>query len=148
VLIVDPRADVRGVIQAEYQSEHIWRTSCAADADEATSAALWDRPDAAIVNAVLPGKISGLQLARKLTVMDIPVLIMTDALEQRQRLLAAGCPFLSKRFRSSRVLAETRLLLSNAEQRKAALADSLDRMSSAEEELAPATEVRNQEEKC
>jgi CheY-like chemotaxis protein len=77
VLIVDPRPYVRGVIQAEYRSEYIWRTSCAANADEAASAVLQDRPDAALVAAVLPGKSSGLHLARKLTAMDIPVLIMT-----------------------------------------------------------------------
>ena len=148
VLIVDPHPDARNVIQMGYRSEHIWRTTCAADADEATSAVLQDRPDAALVAAMLPGKSSGLRLARKLTAMDMPVLIMTGAPEQQQRLIDARCPFLSKPFSVSQLLAETRLLLSCAEQRTAALADSLDRTLSADEDLASAEEARKIGRNC
>jgi CheY-like chemotaxis protein len=51
VLIVDPHPDGREVIQMGYRSEHICWTTCAADADEATSAVQRDRPDAALVSA-------------------------------------------------------------------------------------------------
>jgi DNA-binding response OmpR family regulator len=67
MLIVDPHPDICETIEMGYRSEHIWRATCAAAADEATSVVLQDRPDAALIAAVLPGKSSGLQLARKLT---------------------------------------------------------------------------------
>jgi hypothetical protein len=127
VFIVDPHPDVRDVIQMGYRSEHIWRTTCAADADEATSA---------------------VQLARKLTAMNIPVLIMTGVPEQQQRLIDARCPFIAKPFSVSQLLDETRLLLSCAEQRKAALADSLDRTLSADEDFASAEEARKTGRNC
>jgi DNA-binding response OmpR family regulator len=134
VLIVEPDPDVRAVLRAAYRGEGIRRTTCAASAAAAAAIVQGDRPDAALVAAALDEHGDGLTLAKELIAMDIPVLIMTGSLEHQRHLIEAGCPFLSKPFGVSRLLAETRLLLDNAKGHNAVLAAILDRVLVAEPE--------------
>lgn len=112
-----------------------FRATCALTADDALAAVLRDRPEAAIIDAVLP-KVSGLALARTVMDMNIPVLITTGEPEHQRRMTEANYPFIAKPFSISRLLIATRLLLGETTRRMEDLAASFDRMVHARRELA------------
>ena len=128
VLLVEDHPDVRSALRTAFEADGIYRITTAADADEAGDVALRLRPDAALLDAVIPGRCSGLALARELISLDIPVLLISGEPQHLRRLADAGCRVLAKPFRLDTLFAETRLLLADAERRKADLAASLDRL--------------------
>ena len=137
VLLVEDHPDVRSALRTAFETDGTYRITSAADADEAADLALQLRPDGALVDAVMPGGRSGLALARELISLDIPVLLMSGEPQHLHRLADAGCRVLSKPFPLDTLFAETRLLLADAERRKADLAASLDRLLGTRASVAP-----------
>jgi two-component system, OmpR family, response regulator MprA len=127
VLVVDDDIAVCEVMRMGLEADGTCRVTCAASAAEALSIALGDRPDAAIVDAVMPG-VHGLALARTLIAMGIPVMIVSGEPTLQRRLADAGCRFLAKPFRLSEIAVQMRLLLDNATQRATDFAASFERL--------------------
>ena len=88
-----------------------------------------DPPDAAIIDAILPG-LSGLQLAHWSLSRGVPVLIVTGEPAVQRELQEIGCHFLKKPFSIAALRAETRALWDNATERRILTATSLQRMGS------------------
>lgn len=121
------------------ESDGTCRVTGASSADDALATVAWDRPDAAIIDAVLP-RVSGLELARQMVDIGVPVLVMSGEPAQQQRLLENGCPFLPKPFSVKQLIAETRQLLDDAWRRKAELSVALARLTKNLAELSMAHE--------
>jgi DNA-binding response OmpR family regulator len=135
VLVVDDDIAVCEVIRMGLDADGTCRVTSAASAAEALPIALHDRPDAAIVDAVMPG-VHGLALAHTLTGLGIPVMIVSGEPALQHRLAEAGCRFLPKPFRLAEIAVELRLLLDDASRRATDLAASFERLLNAEPELA------------
>jgi DNA-binding response OmpR family regulator len=135
LLIVDDDPAICAVMQMGLEADGTCRTTSAATADAALGIALYDRPDAAIIDAVLP-QVPGLALACALVELGVPVLITSGEPLHQQLLSEAGCRFLQKPFHLSQLCAESRLLLDQGKQRLIDLAASLDRLANATGELA------------
>jgi DNA-binding response OmpR family regulator len=135
VLVVDDDTTVSEVMRMALESDGSWRVTCAASADAALPILVHDRPDAAIIDAVMP-RVPGLALARAVIEFGVPVLIVSGDPALQHDLAKAGCPFLFKPFRISELVVQTRKLMDDATRRKIDLAASLDRMLKSREELA------------
>ena len=135
VLVVDDDIAVCDVMRMGLDADGTCRVTCAANAKEALAIALNDRPDAAIVDAVMPG-VHGLALARTLIGMGIPVMIVSGEPGFQRQLADAGCRFLAKPFRLPEIALELRLLLDNASRRTTDLAACFDRLLNADPEFA------------
>ena len=101
VLIVDDNADTRLVLSARLKTNH-YHTVFAADALQAMSVALRERPDAILLDLGLPGG-NGLMVLERLkantSLGGIPVIIVTaeDPLVAEARTIEAGAAaFLQK----------------------------------------------------
>ena len=135
ILVVDDDPAICEVMQMGLEMDGTCRVTPAANAVEAMDTALHDRPDVAIVDAILP-KRSGLALALDLVELSIPVLITSGGPDQQHRLDEAGCYFLRKPFSFARLAEEVRVLLADSAQRRAQLATALRALVAARSELA------------
>jgi CheY-like chemotaxis protein len=101
ILIVDDNADTRLVLSARLKT-HQYHTVFAADALQAMSVALRERPDAILLDLGLPGGNGLMVLERfkaNVTLGDIPVIIITadDPQVAEARAIEAGAvAFLQK----------------------------------------------------
>src|SRR5262249_14229197 len=102
LLVVDDDAAVADVMRMGLEADGTCRVTMAPGATEALAAIERDRPDAAIIDAVLP-RIPGLLLARTVIDLGVPVLIVSGDLALQKGLSEAGCPFLMKPFRLSQL---------------------------------------------
>ncbi len=127
ILVVDDEAAICEILQMGLEHDGTCRVTCTATADEAMAVVQNDRPDAAVIDAVLQRE-SGLILARDVVALDVPVLVTSGEPGHQQRLRDADCYFLPKPFAISQLLVETRRLLDEAADRKALLAAGLDRL--------------------
>jgi DNA-binding response OmpR family regulator len=128
ILVVDDDPDVRGVLKAALEASRIYRATDASDADEALAVIARDRPDAAIIDAVLP-RVSGLQLAVRVLEERVPVLLVSGQPVVEKKLEEQGLRFLPKPFRLAQLLAETRALLAEAALRQEELDRQLRRLA-------------------
>ena len=135
VLIVDDDPAVRDVMQMGLELDGACRVTGVESAEAALSVIAGDRPDAAVIDAVLPCA-PGLALARTVINLDIPVLIVSGEPQLQSLLIDGGCRFLLKPFRIRELVVETRVLLDNASRRRIDLGQSLDRLLTARRELA------------
>jgi len=126
-LVVELDPGVSAVMQMGLEADGACRVTSAPTAEDALGIIARDRPDAAIIAAVLP-KLSGIDLASRALDRSIPVLLTCGHPDTALKLEQAGCRFLMKPFRIKRLLAETRALLDDAQQREAALAIQLKRL--------------------
>jgi DNA-binding NtrC family response regulator len=143
VLVADDDIAVCEVMRMGLDADGTSRVTCATSAKEALAIALNDRPDAAIVDAVMPG-VHGLALARTLIAMGIPVMIVSGNPVLQRQLAEAGCRFIAKPCRLSDIALEVRLLLDDASRRTADLLSSFDRLLDAEPEFAQVMEQSRQ----
>lgn len=143
ILVADDDIAVCEVVRMGLDADGTSRITCATSAKEALAIALNDRPDAAIVDAVMPG-VHGLALARTLIGIGIPVLIISGEPELQRRLTEAGCRFIAKPCRLSEIALEVRILLDDASRRTANLLTSFDRLLDAEPEFAQVIEQSRQ----
>jgi DNA-binding response OmpR family regulator len=143
VLVVDDDVAVCEVMRMGVEADGTSRVTSAASAGEALSIALRDRPDAAIVDAVMPG-VHGLALARTLIGIGIPVMIVSGEPALQRRLAEAGCRFLLKPCRLSEIAVELRLLLDDASRRATDLATGFDRLFNGGPEFAHIIEQSRQ----
>jgi DNA-binding response OmpR family regulator len=127
ILVVDYDPGVSAVMQMGLEADGACRVTSALTAEDALRIIARDRPDAAIIAAFLP-KLSGIDLASHALGRRIPVLLTCGHPETAVELERAGCRFLPKPFRIKTLLAETRALLDDAQQRGAALAIQLRRL--------------------
>jgi len=127
VLVVDDEPAICELMQLALEADGSCRVTRASSADEAVVTLQRDRPDAAIIDAVLP-QVSGLQLASQVLDLGVPVLIVTGEPATRAKLEAIGCPYLSKPFPINVLVAETTTLLGDAVERRAELALLLPRL--------------------
>ncbi len=127
VLVVDDEPSICELMQLALEADGSCRVTRASSAGEAVAMLQRDRPDAAIIDAVLP-QVSGLQLASQVLDLGVPVLIVTGEPATRAKLEAIGCPYLSKPFPINVLVAETNTLLGDAVERRAELALLLPRL--------------------
>lgn len=120
VLVVDDEPAICELVQMVLEADGSCRVTRVSTAGDAMGILKHDRPDAALIDAVLP-QVSGLQLATRAVDLGVPVLIVTGEPQTRDKLHAAGCPYLSKPFSIGTLVSETRALLDEAVQRRAEL---------------------------
>jgi two-component system, OmpR family, response regulator MprA len=113
ILVVDDDPDVCDVMKAVLEESGIYRATDVSNADEAVAVIARDRPDAAIIDAVLP-RVSGVQLAGRVLGNGIPVLLVSGQPLVDKKLEEQGLRFLPKPFRVAQLLAETQALLAEA----------------------------------
>ena len=116
ILIVDDNADTRLVLSARLKAHH-YHTVFAADALQAISVALKERPDAILLDLGLPGG-NGLLVLQRLkantSLCDIPVIIVTveDPREAEDLTIQAGAvAFLQKPVAQDKLMAAVQLAL-------------------------------------
>ena len=143
VLVVDDDVSVADVIRMGLESDGTCRVSSAACAAEALAIVRRDRPDAAVVDAVMPG-VHGLALARTLIDIGIPVMIVSGEPGLQRQLLEAGCRFMAKPCRLSAIAVEMRLLFDDATRRATDVRASFDRLLNAEPAFADVIEQSQQ----
>jgi DNA-binding response OmpR family regulator len=110
VLIVDDNAKLRQILGEALSFEVHCRVTLAPNYQSAAEIMKRDRPDAAIIDAMLP-RGSGLGLAQRLIGAGIPVLLTSGHSALKERAKEIGCRFLSKPFPLSALIAQTRALL-------------------------------------
>ena len=114
VLIVDDESNLTDLLSMALRYEG-WEVRTAADGRSAVSTARDFKPDAVVLDVMLPD-IDGLEVLRRLRadVADVPVLFLTaqDALENRiAGLTAGGDDYVTKPFSLEEVVARIRALL-------------------------------------
>ena len=114
VLVVDDEAPLADLLSMALRYEG-WQTATAGDGAEALRAAREFRPDAVVLDVMLPD-LSGLEVMRRLRAdqHDVPVLFLTakDAVEDRiAGLTAGGDDYVTKPFSLEEVVARLRGLL-------------------------------------
>jgi DNA-binding NtrC family response regulator len=140
VLVVEDDPGVCKAIENTLLAEGPYRVTPALVPDDAVVLMAQDRPDLAIIDAVLP-KISGLELADHATALGIPVLIVTGDNAIERKLRQAGFPFLSKPFSIRTLLETTEALVNEAAQHRERMAILLARLLHNKEELGRAVET-------
>lgn len=134
ILVVDDEPSICELMQIALEGSGSCRVTMAVSGEQALSVLMRDRPDAVIVDAVLP-KTSGLGIANVAVHFGIPVLIVTGDPETAEKLDEVGCPFLWKPFHINTMVAEARALLVEASLRRAEVAMSLRRLANSVEDL-------------
>ena len=110
IMIVDDNADTRLILSARLKLHH-YRTVFAADALQAMSVALRERPDVILLDLGLPGGNGLMVLERfktNISLGDIPVIIVTaeDPLAAEARTIEGGAvAFLQKPVDQDKLLA-------------------------------------------
>jgi len=102
VLVVDDEPLVCEMLQDCLAGEG-WEVICATNAKEALGV---QDVEVALVDAVLPSEVGGLELADRLEARGIPVLMMSGHAEALERVATSGRPIVGKPFRLSALLSE------------------------------------------
>jgi DNA-binding response OmpR family regulator len=139
LLVVDDAPDICETLRLGLEDNGAWRVSTAGSAHAALPVVLQDRPDAAVIDAVLP-QIPGLVLARAVLDAGVPVLVISGEPRHQLLLTDARCRFLAKPFTISRLAAEMRALLDATHERIAELGTTLDRLLATRDEFAEITQ--------
>jgi two-component system, OmpR family, response regulator len=116
VLVVDDQYDIREML-GEFLTGAGFHVALAADAAAARQAIARGSFDVAVVDAVLRGGEQGLDVARELAGLGMPVVMMTGHFAALRQLRMLNMPTLCKPFR----LAELRRLVDGARFVEAAL---------------------------
>lgn len=129
VLVVDDEPAICQLMQMVLEADGSCRVTRTSTPQEAIGVLGYDKPDAAIVDAVLP-MTSGLRLAKDIAERGVPVLLMTGAPEMAAKLDRIGCHFLSKPFRMGDLRDEVRELLNDGTDRRIELGLALHLLAS------------------
>lgn len=138
ILVVDNEAAICDVVRLGIEADGTCRASVATTIADALEILTRDPPDAAVVDAIMPLKQSGLAFASRAVDLGVPVLIVTGDPDMQQQLNTAGCRYLPKPFRLDDLAAELRALLDEATIRRARLAAQLHRLAANVEDLRKA----------
>jgi DNA-binding NtrC family response regulator len=130
VLVVDNDPAICAMMTMALEMDGVYRVTTASSAHEALQVVNRDRPDAAIIDVILP-LISGLDLARRVFGWGIPVLLVSGHPVTAETLRQGGYRFLEKPFRIQRLVTELRTLLDDASHRRAGLAVQLRKLNEA-----------------
>jgi DNA-binding NtrC family response regulator len=128
ILVVDDDPAISSLMQEALETDGSYRVTAFTTVQDALAVIERDRPDAALIDALMP-EISGLILARRLLDVGIPVLLVSGHPGMEETLERAGCRFLEKPFRVGTLLAEMQALLDDAARRQADLAMRLDELN-------------------
>jgi DNA-binding response OmpR family regulator len=126
ILAVENAPEFRDILRMALESDGSCRVTTASTVEDGITVMLRDPPDAAVIDAVLPG-LSGLHLAHWSLSRGIPVLIVTGEPAMQHELHKIGCRYLKKPFSLAALRAETRALWDNASERRLLIAASLQR---------------------
>jgi DNA-binding response OmpR family regulator len=140
LLVVDDDPDVCSILQFGLEHTGEWRTSGATTVDQAWAVLNSDRPDAAIVDALLRGG-SGLRLASYAVDVGVPVLIMTGDPATQQELDGLKCPYLAKPFHLDELRCRSRALLDDTAQHLRRMAELMQRLAKNRAALMEAIEA-------
>ncbi|MDA3626009.1 response regulator transcription factor [Saccharopolyspora oryzae] len=149
ILVVDDDRAVRESLRRSLQFNG-YQVELAADGQQALDQLAASRPDAMVLDVMMP-RLDGLEVARRLrsTGDDLPILVLTarDAVSDRVAGLDAGADdYLPKPFALEELLARLRALLRRASPPEAGLDDHPAALRFADLELDPGTrEVRRGE---
>ena len=117
VLVVDDEADIRDIARLALETIGGWQVSVASSGTEALALAAAERPDAILLDVMMPG-LDGLETFQKLQAnpqtRDIPVVLLTakTQIADRRRFEAAGVrAIVTKPFRVLDLAADVATLL-------------------------------------
>ena len=126
-MVVDDQSDIGEVLRTGLEQLGHYRVSTAVGGDAALPLLDRDRPDLAVLDAVLPG-MSGIELAVHALRRDIPVLLMTGEAAMQERLQGAGWPHLRKPFHLKDLVAEVEATIAQRREHMVLIRASLDRL--------------------
>jgi two-component system OmpR family response regulator len=107
VLVIDDQAQVREIVRLGLEQDGDYRVSEAGSKEEADAIFTGDKPDVAIIDVVLRG-MSGVEIAKCAARQGVAVLLMTGKPISSDERASYGFPCVSKPFRLSDLLAQTR----------------------------------------
>jgi DNA-binding response OmpR family regulator len=121
VLVVDDAPEICEALCTAFNLRGGWHATSARTPDDAVAMIERDRPDVAIVEAALRQR-SGMLLAEEIVNRGVPVLLMSGEPDTLRRLERVRCAHLQKPFHLEELIAETRALLAESQERMAAFA--------------------------
>ena len=127
IVVVDDRIEVGTVVRTGLEELGHYRVTTALSGDEALPLFDRDRPDLAVLDAVLPG-MSGIELAVHAVQRDIPVLLMTGEAATAVRLANIGWPHLLKPFHLKDLVVEVEMTIAARDEVVRRIRESLDRL--------------------
>jgi two-component system, OmpR family, response regulator MprA len=139
LLVVDNDPAISAVLKEGLELDPTYRVTSAFSGADALEVMARDRPDAAIIDVLMP-RMSGIDLAEQALGASVPVLLISGDFETTAALERIGCHVLHKPFHISRLLLEAKVLLATAADRKAELLAQLRLLNESISELAEATD--------
>lgn len=139
VLVVNDAPAVCHVVKLALEEDGACSVTTASTAFDAIAAIDNERPNGAIIDAMMPG-VTHLEIAKHALSLGVPVLMMTGELDLQEALIAHGIRFVPKPFRIRDLVAETKLLLQQARERHAQLVVTMARLAKTQAALAEVLE--------
>jgi two-component system, OmpR family, response regulator MprA len=139
LLVVDNDPAISAVLKEGLELDPTYRVTSASSGSEALQVVARDRPDAAIIDVLMP-EMSGIDLAEHVLGTGVPVLLISGNFETTAELERIGCHVLLKPFGITQLLAEAKILLATAADQQAKLVAQLRRLKENIAELAATTE--------
>lgn len=127
ILAVDDEPQVLELMRSALFEHGRYRVSIAPNAEDAIKTLVNDPPNAALIDAVLPGT-SGIYLAGHALALGIPTLLVTGQADIRTALEEVDCPVLWKPFQIDALIASVNTLVANASQRRVQMNLALHRL--------------------
>jgi len=127
IIVVDDRTEIGEVVRIGLEELGHYRVSTALSGDQALPVFDRDRPDLALLDAVLPG-MSGIELAVHAVQRDIPVVLMTGEAVMQQRLANIGWPHLRKPFHLKDLVTQVEATIAQSRENVRLIQASLDRL--------------------
>jgi CheY-like chemotaxis protein len=129
VLVVDNYPEVCASLQAALEQFGKYQVTTVPDGGIALARMAQERPDLAIVDAVLPG-VSGLELAGTMLARDVPVVLMTGEKQMMNRLKRAGLAYLPKPFGLQQLIEKVTRIPADIEELRRLIRDDLAKLLS------------------
>jgi DNA-binding NtrC family response regulator len=114
VLVVENYPAICLAIHDALEETGNFRVSTAPTARTALALLELERPDLAIIDAVLPGRFSGIELASDVIAKDVPVVFITGEPGINRRLAKFGIPHLGKPFHCDDLLRQVSRTLADS----------------------------------
>jgi two-component system, OmpR family, response regulator MprA len=139
LLVVDNDPAISAVLKEGLELDPTYRVTSACSGADALGVVARDRPDAAIIDVLMP-RMSGIDLAEHMLGTGVPVLLISGDFETAAELEQLGCRVLEKPFHIARLLLEAQALLARSAERRAELLARLRRLKENISDLAGATD--------
>ena len=103
----------------------------AANGDEAISLLVLQRPDFALIDVKIPGKVQGIDIAERALALNVPILLMTGDFAVSDQLTENSIPHFLKPFHPAELFAAVERELARTKEDHLMLRRSLARLSAA-----------------